>query len=91
MQGMFAPGRKAGQLVSFEHFCCMLSPLRGQMIGFLDDLFVVSDHRSGGSAAALIKAMQKEAKAKLWITRDHNIGPAACMKLAEKPIGCSMI
>ena len=52
-----------GQLIGFAHFRGLPSPLRGQMIGFLDDLFVVPDHRAGGAAAALIKAVQAEAKA----------------------------
>ena len=79
-----------GQLVGFAHFRGMPSPLRGQMIGFLDDLFVVPDHRSGGAAAALIKAVQAEAKARgwgvvRWITRDHNYRARGLYdKLAEK-------
>ena len=79
-----------GQLVGFVHFRGMPSPLRGQMIGFLDDLFVVPAHRSGGVAAALIKAVQAEAKAQgwcvvRWITRDHNYRARGLYdKLAEK-------
>ena len=49
---------QSGQLIGFAHFRGMPSPLRGQMIGFLDDLFVVPENRSGGAAAALIKAVQ---------------------------------
>ena len=46
-------------------------------IGFLDDLFVTPAHRSGGTAAALITAVQAEATAQgwgvlRWITRDNN-------------------
>jgi len=77
-------------LVGFAHFRGMPSPLRGQMIGFLDDLFVVPDHRSGGAAAALILAVQAEAKAQgwgvvRWITRDDNYRARGLYdKLAEK-------
>ena len=64
-------------LVGLAHFCGMPSPLHGQMIGFLDDLFVTSVHRSNGTAAALIAAVQAEAKAQgwgvlRWITHDNN-------------------
>ena len=78
-----------GQLVGLAHFRGMSSPLRVQMVGFLDDLFVVPDHRSGGVAAP-IKAVQAEAKAQgwgvvRWITRDHNYRASGSYdKLAEK-------
>ena len=61
-----------GQLVGLAHFRGMPSPLRGQMIGFLDDLLVVPDHRSGGAASALVKALQAKAQGwgiVRWITR----------------------
>ena len=79
-----------GQLVGLAHFRGMPSPLRGQMIGFLDDLFVAPDHRSGGKEASLIKAVQAEAKARgwgvvRWITRDHNYRARVLYdELAEK-------
>ena len=79
-----------GQLVGFVHFRGMPSPLRGQIIGFLDDLFVVPEHRSGGAAAALIKALQAEAQVQgwgvvRWITRDYNYWARGLYdKLAEK-------
>ena len=66
------------------------SPLRGQMIGFLDDLFVAPEHRSSAAAASLIKAVQVEGKAKdwgvvRWITRDHNYRARGLYdKLAKK-------
>ena len=68
---------KQGQLVEFVHFCGMQSLLNEQMIGFLDDLFVVPDHCSGVAAAVLIKAVQAETKTQgwgvvRWITCDHN-------------------
>ena len=79
-----------GQLVGFAHFRAMPSPLRGQVIGFLDDLFVVTDHRSGGVAAALIMGINLEAKNRdwsivRWITRDDNYRARGLYdKLAEK-------
>ena len=60
------------------------------MIGFLDDLFVMPDHRSGDGEVALIKVVQLEAKAQGWgierlITRDHNYRARGLdYKLAEK-------
>jgi len=77
-------------LVRLAHFRGMPSPLRGQMIGFLDDLFVMPSHRSNGIAAALITAVQAEAKAQgwgvlRWITRDNNYRARGLYdKLAQK-------
>jgi len=34
-----------GNIVGFAHYRRMPSPLRGQDIGFLDDLFVDPEHR----------------------------------------------
>ena len=85
-----------GQLVGFAHFRGMPSPLLGQMIGFLDDLFVVPEHRSGGAAAALIKALQAEAQVQGGALCAGSpviiiIGPAASMtSWQKKPIGCYM-
>ena len=78
------------QLVGLAHFRRMPSLLLGQMIGLLDDLFVLPDHCSGSAVVALIQAVQAEAKAQGWgvvrrITRDNNY-PARGLydKLAEK-------
>ena len=79
-----------GQLVGLAHFRGMPSPLRGQMIGFLDDLFVAPDHRSSGAATSLTQAVQAEGKAQgwgvvRWITRDHNYQACGLYdKLAKK-------
>ena len=68
----------------------MPSALRGQIIGFLDDLFAVPENRSAGVAAALIGAVQATTKAKgwgvvRWITRDNNYrGRGLYDKLVEK-------
>ena len=57
---------------------------------FLDDFFVMPDHRSGGEAAALILAVKAEAKAQgwgavRWITRDHDYRARGLYnKVAEK-------
>ena len=78
------------QVVGLAHCRRMPSPLRGQMIGFLDDLFVLPGHSSGGAAAALMRAAQAEMKAQgwgdmRWIIRDHNYRARGLYdKLAEK-------
>ena len=60
------------------------------MIGFSDDLFVIPENRSGGAAAALIKAVQASAKAEgwgvvRWMTRENNYRARSLYdKLAEK-------
>ena len=76
--------------MGFAHFRGRRSPLSGQMIGFLDDLFVMADHRSRDGEVALIKVVQLEAKAQDWgierlITRDQNYQARGLYyKLAEK-------
>ena len=78
------------KIVALAHYRKMPSPLRGKYIGFLDDLFVVPENRSGGAAAALIKAVQAAAKAEgwgvvRWITRENNYRARGLYdKLAEK-------
>jgi len=81
---------QSGQLVDLAHFRGMPSPLCGQMIRFLDGLFVVPENWSGGVAALLIKAVQAAAKAEgwgvvRWITRENNYRAHDLYdKLAEK-------
>ena len=43
-----------GNLVGFMHFREMPSPLRGSLIGFLDDLYVHPDHRGSGCSSVFI-------------------------------------
>ena len=83
-------------LVGLAHFRGMPSPLRGQMIGFLDDLFVTPAHRSDGTAAALITAVQAEATAQGWACCAGSrvtiiTGRVGCMtKWRRRPIGRCM-
>ena len=82
-----------GQFAGLTYFCGMPSQLRGQMIRSYDDLFVVSDHLSGG-LVTLIKAVQAKAETQAWnfvrwITRDHNYRAHGLNdKLLEKTIEC---
>ena len=81
---------QSGQLVGIAHFRGMPRPLRGQIIGFFDDLFVMPKSRSGGAAEALITAVQATDKAEGWgvarlITRENNYRARGLYdKLAKK-------
>lgn len=65
------------RLVGLAHIRPMPSPLRGKVIGFLDDLFVDHDQRGIGVVDALmtsLKAMAQDNEWAVirWITRDNN-------------------
>ena len=65
------------RLVGLAHYRAMPSPLRGENLGFLDDLIVAPQDRGGDAAKLLLGALKsigKEQKwAKIhWITRDDN-------------------
>ena len=51
-----------GKLVGFMHFREMPSPLRGALIGFLDDLYVHPEHRGSGMVQSLFKELKSLAK-----------------------------
>ena len=55
-----------GNLVGFMHFREMPSPLRGSLIGFLDDLYVHPDHRGSGVVQSLFKELKSLAEMKDW-------------------------
>ncbi len=66
-----------GNLVGLAHYRPMPSPLRGEDIGFLDDLFVAPAGRGLGVAERLILAVRDEGRRRSWdlirwITRDDN-------------------
>ncbi|MDP6103217.1 MAG: GNAT family N-acetyltransferase, partial [Gammaproteobacteria bacterium] len=46
-----------GNLIGIMHYRQMPSPLRGIMVGFLDDLFVQPEYRGSGAVQALFKAL----------------------------------
>ena len=54
-----------GNLVGFMHFREMPSPLRGSLIGFLDDLYVHPDHRGSGVVQSLFKELKSLAERKI--------------------------
>ena len=64
--------------VGLAHYRRMPSPLRGQDIGFLDDLFVDPKYRGQKIGEQLINEIKEISKSKgwnlvRWITRDDNI------------------
>ena len=67
-----------GNIVGLAHYRRMPSPLRGQDIGFLDDLFVDSEHRGQRIGEKLINKLKEISKSKRWnlvrwITREDNL------------------
>lgn len=66
-----------GRLVGLAHYRAMPSPLRGENIGFLDDLVVLPEAKGGGVADALLAKLRLIANQQgwpviRWITRDNN-------------------
>jgi ribosomal protein S18 acetylase RimI-like enzyme len=55
-----------GNLVGFMHFREMPSPLRGSLIGFLDDLYVHPDYRGSGVVQSLFKELKSLAQKNYW-------------------------
>ena len=72
------------------HYREMPSPLRGQNVGFLDDLFVHPDYRGKSVVDELFAALRQAAKNRdwkfiRWITADNNYrGRAVYDKLATR-------
>ncbi len=66
-----------GTVVGLAHFREMPSPLRGCLMGFLDDLFVEPAARGQGAVTALFDDLTTHARARgwpsvRWITADDN-------------------
>ena len=65
-------------IVALAHYRRMPSPLRGQDIGYLDDLYVDPKYRSQKIGEKLINKIKEISKSKdwnfvRWITRDDNV------------------
>lgn len=79
-----------GKAVGLMHFREMPSPLRGRMVGFLDDLFVPPEHRGQGIVEALFKGLDQACADKdlpiiRWITAENNYrGRAVYDRIGEK-------
>ena len=66
-----------GKLAGVVHFRSMPSPLRGEQVGFLHNIFVDSAFRGKGIAEALIGFVRKHASANgwgvvRWVTEESN-------------------
>ena len=66
-----------GSVIGLAHYRAMPSPLRGEEVGFLDDLFVDPDARGSRAGEALLRHLDDIARDRgwavvRWITRDNN-------------------
>jgi len=81
---------EAGEALGLAHCREMPSPLRGAVVGFLDDLYVKPEYRGTGCVQALYKGLIKLGKDRgwpfvRWITAENNYrGRASYDKIAEK-------
>ena len=55
-----------GELIGFMHFREMPSPLRGSLVGFLDDLYIHPDFRGSGAVQLLFKELKSIANENNW-------------------------
>ncbi len=80
----------AGNALGFMHCRQMASPLRGALVGFLDDLFVTPDARGQGVVEALYDSLRELARRQgwpfvRWITAEDNYrGRAVYDRLSDK-------
>lgn len=80
----------SGLAVGMMHYREMVSPLRGAMVGFVDDLYVLPDRRGSGVVDALFNTLDIAAKQHgwpfvRWITADDNYrGRSVYDKVADR-------
>ena len=80
----------AGRHLGLMHYRSMPSPLRGKLVGFLDDLFIKPEFRGNGVVDALYEALKRSALDKgwpfiRWITAENNYrGRGVYDKLSDK-------
>lgn len=81
---------ESGKALGLMHCRQMPSPLRGTLVGFLDDLFVIPQARGQGVVEALYQALNQLGREQgwpfiRWITADNNYrGRAVYDKLSDK-------
>jgi ribosomal protein S18 acetylase RimI-like enzyme len=87
-----------GNIVGLAHYRKMPRPLRGQDIGFLDDLFVDPKYRGQKIGEKLINKMKEISKSKgwnlvRWLTHDDNVRAKSLYdRVAKKnKLGCIRI
>lgn len=79
-----------GRCLGLMHYRAMPSPLRGKLVGFLDDLFIKPEYRGNGVVDALYQALNSDAADKgwpfiRWITAENNYrGRGVYDKLSDK-------
>jgi ribosomal protein S18 acetylase RimI-like enzyme len=66
-----------GKAIGLMHYRAMPSPIRGKIVGFLDDLFVEPAYRGTGVVEALYAQLREESRRLgwpfvRWITRENN-------------------
>jgi ribosomal protein S18 acetylase RimI-like enzyme len=80
----------AGRYLGLMHYRAMPSPLRGKLVGFLDDLFIKPEFRGNGIVDALYEALNRSAVDEgwpfmRWITAENNYrGRGVYDKLSDK-------
>jgi len=79
------------ELIGFMHYREMPSPLRGKLVGFLDDLFVHPDFRGTGAVQLLFGELKIQAKKNdwpyvRWITATDNSRARKVYNQISKPI-----
>ena len=80
----------SGKFLGLMHYRAMPSPLRGKLVGFLDDLYIRPEARGNGVVDALYKALNDSASSKgwpfvRWITAENNYrGRSVYDKLSDK-------
>jgi GNAT superfamily N-acetyltransferase len=77
------------KIIGIVHYRKMPSPLRGEYIGFLDDLFVEPNHRKKGVGEKIIREIKEISKRNnwnlvRWITLDDNIKAKSLYKKLSK-------
>ena len=79
------------ELIGFMHYREMPSPLRGKLVGFLDDLYVHPDFRGTGAVQLLFSELKIQAKKNdwpyvRWITATDNSRARKVYNQISKPI-----
>ncbi len=79
-----------GVAIGLMHYRAMPSPLRGTIVGFLDDLFIDPQYRGQGLVDQMFAALNEQAKQHAWpfvrwITAENNYrGRGVYDRLADK-------
>jgi len=82
--------KETGEALGLAHCREMPSPLRGSVVGFLDDLYVKPKYQGTGCVQALYEGLRKLGEERgwpfiRWLTAENNYrGRASYDKVAEK-------